>query len=344
MRLISIEPRPESRFVEPALLLDVMIAYPMGLKAPLDLLVTVRAGDRIIGTARSSTFGLGMTTLESAAEGRKDRDQEQTQKWSTVLALSARVLDFLEDLRSKDRKRDVVLQCDVEIQALVSNVVTAHIRTGGEVADGRGGKAEMLTYKYDPNFRPDYTNMWVLSGDGGRVFLRCEGTRFQTSITISASDWVHEYLEVWSMTRYVVIELPQPEVLTANSHIEERVSAAIGAVGKASESLAKGDWDDVLKELRPVWELIRNQSDIETLLRNDGYIDEAIKAFNESIKHQFTLASKFVHRVDTSGKAVLPDMHVLKEDAYLCYSFALSILNLVTRKMRRQARTISSSS
>jgi hypothetical protein len=338
MRLVGIEPRPENESVEPMLLLDVTIAYPMGQKVPLDLLVTVRAGNKVLGTARPNTTGLGMMTLEAAAEGRNSNALEQTHTRQVVLPLSARLLDFLEDVRTTDRKKDVILQCDVDVRTLVSRTVNSHVQPGPEIADEKGKRARAVIYDYQPDsFHPQYTNMWILSGSGGRAFLQCEGQRFQQTITIRASDWVHEYLERWRMTKYVVIELPQPEVLTATSHVEERVNAAIEAIKRASESLTKGDWNEVLEDLRPVWELIKNQADIEKLLTNDGYIDEAAKAFNESIKQQFNLASKFMHRLGLD-KAILPEMRAFKEDAYLCYSFALSALNLITRKMRRQSK------
>lgn len=339
MRISSITTKPESQCVEPILMLEVVLAFQRGERIPLDVVTTVRTEDqKLIGVARPTTLGKDKLKLETASES-KDKSEQQLSV-QLALPISYRQLDYIEELRSKHRKRDVVLSCDVEVPFLVSKAVNAHLKTGPEVPgkDGKGRKD--VFYRYHPPteiFSPNEISMWVLSGDGGRTFMERETLSHSAMVTIGAGDWLHDYASPWRGTTYLVVELAQPDVLTSTPGIEEKINAAIEAAKKASENLAKGEWDDVLVGLRPVWELLRRQDEIEELLTNDGYTAEAIKAFNESIHHQFELASKFIHRVGKApNKEVLPEIRASKEDAHLCYSFAMALLNLVSKKALRQ--------
>jgi hypothetical protein len=337
MRIISITPKPDAQCVEATLALDVAIGFQRGQRIPFDLAVQVRTEDKkLLGIARPSSYGQEQIQLEASDYGNQN---EATAPMLVVLALSQKHVDYLEGLRSKHRKGDVVLQCHVEAQFLVSKVVNAYLKRGPELQDQRGGSAgEAVVYVQSSGRDPFYsqtTNMWVLSGDGGRTFLQRETLRHDITVTIGSSDWLHDYAAPWRATRYMVVELPQPEILTSTPNIEQRVNPAIEAAQKATESLSKGDWNDVVEDLRPVWELLRNDADIQGLLQRDGYTPEAITAFNESVKHQFDLASKFVHRTDKAGKNVAPEIRASKEDALVCYSFAMSLLNLVSRKAFR---------
>jgi type I restriction-modification system DNA methylase subunit len=47
------------------------------------------------------------------------------------------------------------------------------------------------------------------------------------------------------------------------------------------------------------------------------------------------LASKFLHPLDKAGAKLSPEIRASKEDAYLCYSLATSVVNLVSRKLLR---------
>lgn len=337
MRIVAITPKPDAECVESTLFLDLTLAFQRGQRIPLDLLVQVRTEDkRLLGVARPTTFGREKLVLNAGETGTVDEANVVVQ---VSLPLSPKQLDYIEGVRSKHRKRDVVLECFVESQFVVSKVVNATLKPGHDgQAHGGGDGAKVVLYKQinsrDP-FHSQFTNMWVLSGDGGRTFLERETLHHTATVTISSGDWLHDFATPWRATRYIVIELPQPELLTSTSNIEQRVNAAIDAARNATASLSKGEWNEVVEDLRPVWELLRNEADIKGLLELDGYTSEAIKAFNDSVKAQFDLASKFAHRTDQTGKRVIPEIRASKEDSFLCYAFAMSLLNLVSRKVAR---------
>lgn len=343
MILKSIVPRTDDTYIEPVLLWDIVVSYEMGKRVPLGFNVIIHTEDqKILGVARPSSLGIGDLGLEAGSEATKTI--EQSSNWQVVLPLSAKHLDHLEELRARNPRRDVVLQCHVEVQFLVSKVVNAYLRPGPEIAGDRGKPLQAVVYDWQAHpFQTQYNTMWILSGEGGRTFVRCETKRFSQMIVIRASDWVHDYLSPWRQTRYVLIELPQPEILTSAPGIEGRVNAAIEAVKKASENLAKGEWTDVIEDLRPVWELVRKHSDIKDLLKADGYTEAAVKAFDEIMKQHFELASKFAHRLDRApSESILPELHASREDAQFCFSNAMTALNLISRKSLRRSNLLHS--
>lgn len=338
MRLVSISPKPNNEeSVDPLLTFDVIVEIQRGRHLPIDLSVVVRCEDKkILGVARPMASEKGGFSLDA-----REYSDSGTIPVSVRLSLpiSPKHLDYLEDLRSRHRKGDVVLHCDLEFHFLVSKVVNACLKPSSEsMKDETGNKIHPVYYSHHSTNDPFYShtsNMWVLSGDGSRTFLERATLQHKETVTIGSSDWLHDYATPWMATKYMVVELPQPELLTSTPNIDQRVNAAVEAAKRSSENLKKGEWNDVIEDLRQVWELLRNDADIQGLLQRDGYPPEAIAALNQSIMQQFNLASKFLHSLDRTGTRIAPEIRASKEDAILCHSFAMSVLNLVARKTVR---------
>lgn len=337
MRIVSIIPKSELPSVDPLFVFDVSLAFQHGQRMPLDLSILVSTEDKkILGVARSAISVCPQNLSLSANELGANSGEVQVVA-QAMMPLSPKQVDYIEGLRSKHRKGDVVLECRVEVQFLVSKTVNAYLHVVEEKPAPTGQPVVYRQHSSRDPFGSHFSNMWVLSGDNGRVFMERETLRHSSAVTIHSSDWLHDYAAPWRSTRYVVVELPQPELLVApvTPAIADRVNAAIEAAKRAADNVSKGEWNDVVEDLRPVWELLRNQADITSLLNRDGYPQDAIAALNASIQQQFTLASKFMHRLDQSGQRINPEIRAAKEDAWLCYSFAMTLLNLVARKATR---------
>jgi len=339
MDVTTITAKPESEAVEPTILFDVVLAFQQSLQFPLNVAAIVRTEDKkILGVAHAMPTKLDNLQLDA---NDSSNYINISSPFPLALTLTAKQIDYLEVMRSKHRKRDVILTCEVIADFLVSATTLAYLKPGEPIKDSSGATVgQVVVYSSlspGERFYSQSSNLWVLSGNGGRAFLKRETLQKSLIVTINSSDWVHDYSSLWNGTQYLVIELPQPEVLTSSAQLEERVNTAIAAAKRASENLLKGEWNDVLEDLRPVWELLRNEANVHDLLSRDGYPPDAITAFNESIKFQFEFASKFVHSLDRAGKKVLPAIQAKREDAYVCYSFAMSLLNLVSRKAVRLA-------
>jgi hypothetical protein len=156
------------------------------------------------------------------------------------------------------------------------------------------------------------------------------------AVKIAASDWIHDFAPRLGLGRFAVFEVPEPQLLTVGGQMADAIREGIESAKKAHQSLIRGEWDDVVDDLRGVWELTRNwQSDIKTALKADGYTEEAADSFIEVLKSHFALASKFHHKLDKSKQVAVPRIKPSKEDAYLVYATAMSVLNLISRKLNR---------
>ncbi len=344
MRLVSITPKPNAQFVEPTLGFELVFAFRRGQQVPLDFTLVIASADgRLLGSARPTLMpSTGATNDPLPLDASTLNTGEMSWVVHASLPLTARQLDHIEDLRSTERKGDVLLNCDIEAASLASRATVATLVPGPDVHD-EGGKdtgQNLVFYLRNQSardrFHSQYSDMWLLSGDSSRTFLQREVLRHPMKVTISSGDWVHDYTAPWRATRYMVVELPQPSFVIATPEVEKRLAGAVSALNKASQDMLKGEWNDVVEDLRPVWELLRNDVDIQQLLARDGYTPAAVAAFNESVRQQFELASKFLHKTDKAGKAA-PEIRAAKEDAFLCYSFAMSMVNLVARKAERLA-------
>jgi len=337
MRIVSIAPRAETNCVDPTIVLDVVLGFFRGQRLPVDVAVQIRTEDKkLLGVARALTSAhperIGLDANESGSQ------TENTLPVQVALSLTPKQLDYLDGLRAKHRKGDVVLECTAEAVFLVSKIVNARLKVGPQVQAQQRAEESGAMVVYQSSTRDSFysqqTNMWILSGDGGRTYLERETLRYAATLVIGSSDWLHDYVTPWRTTRYMVVELPQQELLTSAPNIEQRVNTAIEAANRAMANLARGEWNDVIEDLRAVWELLRNQ-DIAGVLQRDGYPQDAIAAFTTIVQQQFTLASKFLHRVDQTGQRINPEIRASKEDAMVCLSAAMSLLNLIARKAVR---------
>lgn len=337
MQVHAISTSPNAEAIEPTINLELELSFPRGEQVPLDVTVVVRAEDgRTLGVANPVAREPSTLPLDTIESGQPST--MLTERLQLVLPLTPRTLDHIECMRSVHRKGDVVLRCDTHVQCLVSMTVNAHFMM---TPSDTHRDMFAVSYRFQQNYRPNtgHTNMWVLSGNNGRTFAQREIFKDTRTATIRSSDWLHDYAGPWKTTNYLVFEVPRQDPTPGGSGLQEWVNAAIEATQRATVSLRKADWNDVVEDLRPVWELFKGRTDIKDLLENDGYSVDASTALNEGIKAQFELASKFVHRVDKSGKKITPEIRASREDAYLVYAVATAVVNLLASKLGRATRT-----
>jgi len=291
-----------------------------------------------LGTCHAAELGDSRLEVEVERPGSSDRRMAVRAPW----VLGPRALEFLQTCRHRNRRGDVVLKCMVETVALVSRAYNATFTLGQQVRDSKEGRGQANVVVYETpgmiQFSTPITNMWVVSGASGPAFLARDVSRQEVPIAIPSAEWLHDFEAAFLSTQYLVVELPSPRVFGEASETVLRVQAAVEAARKAQDRCAMGEWGDVIEDLRPVWELLRDDTHLRALLLADGYSEEAIKALNDSVQGQYKLASKFLHRTEQKTAALAPRIEASREDAVMCYSFAMGVLNLITRKLARQAR------
>jgi hypothetical protein len=332
MKVLSLTPMPNSECIEPTVDFELLVSFAHGERVPVDFSIVVRAEDRkILGNARSyvrATESLPIDALDSP-----HGLPEATERLKMTLPLTRGHVEHIERVRSRHRKGDVVLRCEVEGQFLVSATTNATFL----LAQRNEGDTYDVKYRYQgSSFRPSHTNMWVLSGNNARTFLKREIKREERAAVIVSSDWLHDYVSLWHATNYLVLEIPHAEATPGKGGLQDWVDAATQAISNARSTLSKGEWNDVVEDLRPVWEVLRGKPDIKAMLEADGYTTDAAAALDSAIRQMFDFASKFVHRTDKTGKRLVPEVRAAKEEAMLVYALAGTVVNLIARKTARQ--------
>ncbi|GAI27153.1 unnamed protein product, partial [marine sediment metagenome] len=49
----------------------------------------------------------------------------------------------------------------------------------------------------------------------------------------------------------------------------------------------------------------------------------------------FDYSSKFLHKLDRDRRTIPPEINAEKEDAYLVYTLSVTLVNLLTQKVRK---------
>lgn len=74
----------------------------------------------------------------------------------------------------------------------------------------------------------------------------------------SAALRIHEYSPALGLGKFMVVEVPEPSSVAARAGaaFAERIPKALDALGRAQHELHSGEWPEVIKALRPAWELL----------------------------------------------------------------------------------------
>ncbi|MBI1225475.1 MAG: hypothetical protein GC192_09595 [Bacteroidetes bacterium] len=225
--------------------------------------------------------------------------------------LSNKVLNYLEVERNKNIKGDLNFVLKIEVQYLNAN--------------------------FDSITLPNVSSGKLISIHDRGALFEIKYQEVKLGVTIHNSTWIHDFLPVFGLGTYLVFDIPNPVIVHSKDKLAERLEAAFEAVEKMEEARVKGEWYDVIRHSRQIWELVRDENKITELLENSAFTEDAIKEFNEMVKHSFEYASKFIHRIPRKNPDnVMPIMNVEKEDALFVYSICVNALNVLATKINRQ--------
>lgn len=338
MRIDKIESRPVQESINPELEFDVEIFIQEKYEVPIEITGHLFSDEnKKLANIYECMYEPNRTIGLSARDGSDVRGGKLVIKM--IAPLNHKVLDYIETLRTKNPKSDVILNLDIFIKTLVSktnlsNMFLMKLEELSSKLPENYRNAETVFYQYRSRFSTSTNNMWILSGDGSPTFIQIESRKFNNKVVISSSDWIHDYCPVFQIGRFSVFEYLMPDYTEGAGDVEERLNESINALGKMEENMIKGEWNQVIEDSRAVWELLRNQADIKDLLMKDGYTEQAFEDLNESFKQLFNYSSKFHHREDRE-KNIMPEIKASKEDAHLIFATSMAIVNLISKKMQR---------
>lgn len=246
-------------------------------------------------------------------QGRDNRlraiNQSKGSKWAHYITMiapfSRQVLEKLEEKRNLNPKGDLILRLILELHVFEPSFEVHHSKEALMPAQTIT-LAESAIFKYKMY---DYSR----------------------EIKISSGDWIHDFIPVYENGKYQVFEVPVPKLENKNGKLGERINEAINSIRLMEKEKIDGEWNNVVKESRPVWELLKSRAEIAEILRNDYLNDSAIESLSKLIDAFFDFTSKFIHKQSKSNEVMYNKAS--KEDAQMIYAMSVSIVNLITRKM-----------
>ncbi len=337
MRIDKINVMPVQESINPELLFEIECFIQREYEIPIEISGSIFS-DENKKIANVHEVIHGSNSMKLSAEFQRNYNEEKL-TLKLIALLNHKVLDYIETLRTKNKKGDVILNLDLFARTVISNTVVSHITKdigvgGGIISQIAEQGNSLIAYRNKSDFYPAHNDMWILSGKGSPTFIEIKNNNFKDKVTIRSSDWIHDYCPVFQIGRFSVFEYLLPDYAEGSGSIEERLNESINAIKKMEENLIKGEWNGVIEDSRAVWELLRNQDEVKDLVTRDGYSEQAFIDLNEGLKQLFNFSSKFHHKED-KGKKIMPEIKAAKEDAYLIYAMSMNIVNLISKKMQR---------
>jgi hypothetical protein len=269
------------------------------------------------------------------ATGGANKDTKQNTPITVQLScpLSAKAINHINDYRleKKEITKDVVFFALISIQLIESNICLSNLR----VEDG--ADTGHVVYKYESEFTSRKTNMWFLSGNSGSNILLEKKHPLETvEIKIDLMEWINKFTEYLNIGRFIVYEFPMPDEIIFSEKLKERYEKAQTALRDMKRQLDYGEWKAAIIMSRPIVELFDKFEDFKKFLIDKGYSEDAYTELSKSIHSTYDLLSKFYHGLKKGNKDVNDEIIAYKEDAYFLYSHSISLLYLISQKLKRK--------
>lgn len=346
MRIVDIDKikvEPLRDCVSPEIRFDIPLYYRAKYEMPIAAMGILLSEDgKKISDLTEVVTGVSKTS-ELAAEdiAASESEKEEEIVLSMVAKLDPVALDHIEDLRSKNSKGDVKLSLEIVVRTLNSHTILSYLLLHKgtppfELPKYRKNAQVVLHNWPEKRFSAESADMWVLSGNSGSTFLKLRNNQLKGYIKIHSNDWLHDFCPVLQVGKFAVFEFQIPEYTERTGDLSKRINEAIEAVEKMEGDLRKSEWNRVIEDSRPIWELLRNVDEIKDLLLSDGYTEEAAGDLNASINKLFDYSSKFHHKLGKPPeKKIMYDIKASKEDAYFMYTTGLAFVNMISKKTQR---------
>ena len=252
--------------------------------------------------------------------------------------LNEKTISHIENYRlnKKEKTKDIVFNVQLNVQMLESNVALGNLQFGQKIDSANKVEAFNIIYQHTSHYSPQRTNMWILSSDNGPHFLNQKRySILPITITISLMDWINNYTKYLNIGNFIVYEFLKSDETIFSKELNSRYDKAQKSLTDIKKQLGYGEWKQAIIAARPIFELFKNFDDFKNLLLQNGYTQPAYKELKDAITGLFGLLSKFYHGLDRNNIDLIPEIPVEKEDAYLAYSFSVSLLYLISQKVKR---------
>jgi hypothetical protein len=242
--------------------------------------------------------------------------KSDTHYYTFSAALTAEIIDYIEELRNSNPRKEVDLAIDLTFQQNTCNEdLVSHSAQNGNI------RLEVLKSTI--------------------VNERC-------FVSIPQSKWIHDFAIPLRIGKFMLLELNIPKTKPSESEWKEPIERAIRNLEKVEKLIQKGEWYDAIETSRKVFELFkfkvqdkRNILDIQykealkKLFIDVNLSDKGFDEFCAMVENLFNFISKFEHEKDERG-GFLPTPVPQREDAYFIYGTSVSLVNMISNKVRRK--------
>ena len=299
MKIKQIVPKPFEKAISPTLSFEVQIAYTNLEEAIVGIDGFLESDDgKILATVieiapeKANTSGIG------ARGSMQDSEFKEAVYSSTLIALLEKsALSYIEKRRMANKKGDIFLTLNLNIQNVVSAAKISHfheiapqetpiIPTQVNVvsSSGRRVTGKILAYGHDREYSSAYSNLWIISGDGGPTFLRINKQNLKKEgIRIPSVDWIHDYSPKLGIGEYFIVEIPKGKKV---------VKDAWKYIDKAEECYRQWDTKGAYAHCREVGTLLNNT------LTKKFRLDPIIKKWKRANEKFVKLTSMDLHEED----------------------------------------------
>jgi len=301
----------DTEAVNPSLTIDVDLEFYREIEVPISLSGKLKASNGKTLSLISEYHIVNPKThslriLPEADKRNRRNEKEYRTHCSLTAQLTKKAIDVVELEREKDQEKAVHFSCEFIIKTI------------------------NLIAEPDNISNKDFIELNI-------------ATEHQTYI-ISQSDWINKYSKPLGIGDFLLLELAIPEKKDVSEFWSELYDKLTENCKTMNSCIRSGDWDRTLSIARNFYENAKigdfkkghaeHKEKFISILEKDNHSKEGIKNLFDGIWHFFQFLSKYAHEMDTDGN-MRPKPIPTKEDAYLAYTLAIGLLNLIGKKIEK---------
>lgn len=258
-----------------------------------------------------------------------------------ILYLSNKSIDHLEETREKNKKKDIVLNIEIQYESVSSELLVSDFDAINYPKMNLNQKLISIREEKGARGMVDL----IIPGNSNSLLMRKTETQTVTH-NIAASDWIHDYQEPLGIGKSIIFEFPdlqnvKDEIIVFPQEKEilrKRLKATLDKINDMKENMKSGEWGEVVKGSVEVYELIKK--DNQTLIKNiisesNGLSEEESTKLTSALDGLYGYSAGLHHPINKTTKDTKNPFIGNKEDAYLAYSLSVSLVYLLSKKLER---------
>jgi len=298
------------------LIFDVEIPYCTDYEYPIlisGILSTVNGNTEIATLIeyRNDSEDIRINSMDNHSHNNQDNNA----KFKLIADLSPKAIEHIENIREKHTPKDIEFKIELQVKYIRADYnCEAHKK---QISEQQGTNAT--------------------KGDQYNIpFIKFRFEQMQANYKIEQSDWIARFAEKLGIGKFLLLELNIPEIKKNNGETLNETHEILKKKIKLVENfIKKGEWYAAMTPLKEFYETFKNvelKNELKDLLKEDCHEDLGIDNFFKGIDSFYHFVCKYIHPLDqTKRTKAIPTAN--KEDVYLGYSLAISILNLISKKL-----------